>query len=190
MRWMVPIILLVLGLSGCAGAPKTYGESVRSSYSRSEFGYGAGRRDLWTQFRGDPFEIGKEDFQARMIEILAHHPPKPQPTNYTTEPGDSANTNYRVVFFFDPPKSFLNSQLCRLPTKLPKGDGGTRPLNVAAAFCRNQGMLTAIRGSLTPIEGMSDPAFDALIGQMVDGLFPNIDPSQDDDDCGFLLRCR
>ena len=191
MRWIALFVLLSLGLGGCVGAPRTYGETVRSTYSPTEFGFGAGRRDLWTQFRGDPFEIGDEAFQDGVIEILAHHPPKPQPTNFTTEPGDSADTDYRVVFLFDPPRSFTSGQLCRLPLKLPKGEGGAKPLNVAAAFCRNQGTLTSVRGSLDLAAGLDDPAFDALIGQMVDELFPNFNPNQDDDDgCSFLRRCR
>ena len=185
------VLLALAGLSGCVGAPRTYGEVVRSAYSPTEFGYGAARRDLWTQFRGDPFEMGDEAFHAAMIDILARHPPKPQPTNFTTEPGDSADTDYRVIFLFDPPRSYTTNRLCRLPTDLPKGRGGTKPLFAAAAFCRNQRVLTAVRGQLDLAAGTDDPAFDALIGQMVDELFPNFNPNQDDDDgCFPPLRCR
>jgi len=74
---------------------------------------------------------------------------------------------------------------------LPKGEGATKPLNAAAAFCRNQGVLTAVRGSLDLAAGTDDPAFNALIGQMVDDLFPNINPNQDNDDgCLIPTRCR
>jgi hypothetical protein len=187
MRPVIVTLLFVLGLAGCAGAPSTYGEFVQSSYNPTEFGYGAGRRDLWTQFRGDPFGLGDEDFQAAMIEILAHHPPKPQPTHFTTDPDDGADTDYRVVFLFDPPAKLLQTRLCRLPLDLLSGEAETRPLHVAAAFCRNQGVLTAVRGELDQVESVEDPAFDALIGQMVAALFPNDDPN-DDDDSPFLIR--
>ena len=182
-------MLMVLGLAGCVGAPSTYGEFVQSTYSPTEFGFGAARRDLWTQFRGDPFDLGDEAFQEAVIEILAHHPPKPQPTNFTTDPGENADTDYRVVFLFDPPTSFLQTRLCRLPLNVPSGEGGSKPLKVAAAFCRNEGVLTSVRGELDFVETIEDPAFDALIGQMVDGLFPNFNPNQDDDgQFPFLLR--
>jgi len=191
MRCLAVIILATAVLSGCVGTPRTYGETIRSIYSPTEFGRGAGGRDLWTQFRGDPFGLGDEAFQAGMIDLLAYHPPKPQPTNFTTDPDENADTNFRVVFVFDPPVSFLNSHLCRLPLRLPKGDGSNRPLKVAAAFCRNQGLMTAVRGSLDLAADLDDPAFDGLIGQMVDALFPNFNPSQDDDDDCFLpRRCR
>ncbi|MEL6964124.1 MAG: hypothetical protein AAFO01_15325, partial [Pseudomonadota bacterium] len=63
--------------------------------------------------------------------------------------------------------------------------------NAAAAFCRNQGVLTAVRGSLDLAAGTDDPAFNALIGQMVDDLFPNFNPNQDNDDgCLIPTRCR
>jgi len=189
MPLLLAILFLVLGLAGCVGAPTTYGQAVRSIYSPTEFGFGAARRDLWTQFRGDPFELGDDEFQAAVIDVLAHHPPKPQPTNFTTDPDETANTDYRVVFIFDPPTTFLPRQLCRLPLELPSGGTNTKPLRVAAAFCRNEGQLTSIRGKLDFIESIEDPAFDALIGQMVDGLFPNFNPNQDDDD-GFPLLLR
>ncbi len=190
MPLLLAVAFIVLGLTGCVGAPTTYGQSIRSSYSPTEFGYGAARRDLWTQFRGDPFELGDGTFQAAMIDILAHHPPKPQPTNFTTDPDETADTDYRVVFIFDPPTSFLRSQLCRLPIELPSGGAQTKPLRVAAAFCRNEGPLTSIRGELDFVESIEDPAFDALIGQMIDGLFPNFNPDQDDDDGGFPFLLR
>lgn len=191
MRQVTFIFLLLLGLAGCVGAPSTYGEFVQSTYSPTEFGYGAARRDLWTQVRGDPFDLGDEAFQARLIDILAYHPPKPQPTNFTTDPDESADTDYRVVFLFDPPTRLLSTSLCRLPLDLPSSDAGTEPLRVAAAFCRNQGVLTSVRGKLDFIESPDDPAFDVLIGQLVDALFPNFNPNQDDNDgFPFLLRRR
>ena len=188
---LLALVGLSAGLGGCVGAPQTYGEVVRSTYSPTEYGYGAARRDLWTQVRGDPFAMGDEAFQAALIDILAHHPPKPQPTHFTTDPEESADTDYRVVFLFDPPRSYVSNQLCRLPLELPEGDGGARPLHAAAAFCRNEGVLTAVRGGLDLAAGPDDPAFDALIGQMVDELFPNFNPNQDDDDrCFPAFRCR
>lgn len=191
MRLFLVCLATTLGLTACSGAPSTYGHFVQSTYSPTEFGYGAARRDLWTQFRGDPFGLGDEAFQAAVIDILAHHPPKPQPAHFTTDPDDSADTDYRVVFLFDPPTRLLSTRLCRLPLKLPRSAGGRAPLRVAAAFCRNQGVLTSVRGTLDEAKGVDDPAFDALIGQMVDGLFPNVNPSQDDDDgFPFLLRRR
>ncbi|MEZ5930356.1 MAG: hypothetical protein R3F54_00070 [Alphaproteobacteria bacterium] len=192
---MTSITLLALGmgtltLGGCVGSPRTYGAIVNSAYSPTEFGFGAARRDLWTQMRGDPFGLGKEAFQAGVIDILAHHPPKPQPATFTTDPGESADTDYRVVFLFDPPVNFTTGELCRLPLELPAGEGGTKPFNAAAAFCRNEGTLTAVRGSLDLAAGLDDPAFDALIGQMVDELFPNFNPNQDDDECFLPGQCR
>jgi hypothetical protein len=190
MRPLVSTMLFILCLGGCVGAPTTYGEFVQSSYNPSEFGYGAARRDLWTQMRGDPFGLGDDAFQAQVIEILAHHPPKPQPAHFTTDPDDSADTDYRVVFLFDPPTTLLQTRLCRLPLDLPSGQDGTKSLHVAAAFCRNQGVLTAVRGKLDYVESIEDPAFDALIGQMVDELFPNDDPNDDDDDGVPFIRRR
>jgi len=194
MRWITLSMITIVGLVGCtsfSSLPLIYGETVRARYDRAEFGFGAARRDLWTQFRGDPFELGDEAFQAGMIDILARHPPKPQPTNFTTEPDESADTNYRAVFIFDPPAGFTNVQLCRLPLKLPKGPAETKPLDVAAAFCLQQGVLTAIRGRVDVEDGLDDPALDALMSDIIEGLFPNIGNNNDDEDgCFPPVVCR
>jgi hypothetical protein len=172
--------------AACADQPATYGEVVRGGYNPVEFGYAAGRRDLLTEFRGDPFGLGDAAFEDRMVALLARHQPKQQPTNYTTDPGPDARTDYRVVFVFDPPVSFLPNQLCRDGGALPAGAGGAAPLEAAAAFCRGGGALTSVRGRLDTAYGVEDKRFEALIGQMVDALFPRDDPN-DDDDVPFLL---
>jgi hypothetical protein len=187
MHRFFPVVTIMLGLSGCSGAPKVYGEYVQSTYSTTEFGYGAGHRDLWTQFRGDPFGLGDDAFADSMTDVLRRHPPRPQPANYTTDPGESARQNYRVVFYFDPPTSYLTTRLCRLPQPMSSGEGGKKPLRVAAAFCRGQGVLTAVRGHLDDVDGIDDPAFDRLIGQLVYALFPTHDSDRDGRGGGFII---
>ena len=171
---------LVPLLGACAGAPLIYNELVTSSYNPTEYGYGAGRRDLATEIRGDPFEIGQERFEAAVLAALARHPPRPQPTNFTTDPGPSARPQYRALFLFDAPRGVPRLSLCRRPVPVPQVETGDA-VRVTAAFCREQGVLSAATGEVDGLEGVDDPAFDALISQVVFALFPPFDPNDDDD---------
>lgn len=173
---------LVLLLSSCANQTRIYRNTVTTNYRPAEYGYGAGRRDLMTVVRGDPFGLGEQQFEAAMIEVLARHPPRPQPTNFTTTPGPSARLAYRAVFLFDAPPALLDRHLCRLPLDVPRVETG-EAVRITAAFCRNQGLLTAVTGDVRGgVVGIDDPKFDALINLAIAGLFPNKDPDRDNDD--------
>ena len=153
-----------------------------------EFGVAAGRKDLRTVVYGDPFGMGQEQFAAATIAVLNRHEPPPQPTNFTLEPGESANPSYRVVLVFEAP-DVPTIRLCQEPP--PRGSQAAATdgtLHVAAAFCLNRGELTAVKGKVADVETVDAPKFDRLLGQVVIALFPRSDPNQDDDDVLLMSR--
>ena len=180
--------LVGLGLlcAGCADATRVYNVEQRPSYDVTEYGYAAGRRDLATIVRGDPFGMGEERFEDALVEALERHPPRPQPTNFTTEPGPSARPYYHAVFLFDAPPATGWTGLCQTPPQVPEvdTDGVVR---LTAAFCRGQGVLTKATGEVAGVTGVDDPRFDALLGQVVIALVPVTDQDQDDDDHPILV---
>jgi len=182
------ILWLAAGLllAGCGSGPRLYNHAVHIGYSPTEFGYGAGRRDLKTVIRGDPLGLGEEAFAAAVVEALNRHPPSPQPTHFTLEPGESAREAYRAVLLFDAPPGVLPGAICREPPDVPVVETEDE-VRVAAAFCRYRGALTRVTGEAYRISGVDDPAFDRLIGQIVLALFPRRDPSEEDDDPRLLL---
>jgi hypothetical protein len=178
-RFGAGALLGLLFLTGCAESTMIYNQRVNNRYSPTEFGVAAGRKDLRTVVHGDPFGMGPEAFSAATLATLNRHPPPPQPTTFTTEPGESANPAYRLVLVFDAPR-LPNFQVCREPlpasAQQPPGEeGGT--LYVVAGFCLNQAELTAVNGRLNDVEGVDDPRFDRLLGQVVMALFPPFDPN-------------
>jgi hypothetical protein len=175
-------------VSGCAGSTVLYNQSVYNRYSPVEFGVVAGRKDLRTVVYGDPFGMGQERFAAATVAVLNRHEPPPQPTNFTLEPGESANLAYRVVLLFDDP-DVPTIRLCQEPPPRGSQDAATDgTLHVAAAFCVNQGELTAVKGKVADVETVEDPKFDRLLGQVVIALFPRSDPNDDDDDALLMSR--
>jgi hypothetical protein len=170
---LVPLLLLV----GCAGETLVYNEQLSPAYRPTEYGYGAGRRDLTTVIVGDPFQLGEEPFQEQFTALLNRHQPILQPTHFTTTPGPSARPIYRVVFLFNT-KTVLPNQMCRAPLDVPAVDLG-KTVRVNAAFCRWQGYLSTVTGEVE-VDGIDDPKFSSMIGQMIFLLFPPVDPSEDD----------
>lgn len=171
--WLALVAAL---LAGCAGQTRIYNTEVAPAYSPTEYGYGAGRRDLTTVIRGDPFQLGEEPFQAQFVELLNRHQPIMQPTHFTTTPGPSARPIYRAVFVFD--SAYVQpTALCQQPLDVPPADTGPT-VRVIAAFCRWGGYLTTATGEVD-VASLDDPRFASLIGQMVLVLFPPVDPTED-----------
>jgi hypothetical protein len=176
--WALSGLALV---GGCAGSPVISNQAVYTRYSPVEFGVVAGRKDLRTVVHGDPFGMGEERFAEAAVAALNRYEPPPQPTNFTLEPGESANPSYRVVLMFDAPDISI-IRLCQEPLpSAPPGAADDDALHVSAAFCLRQGELTAVKGRVAGVETVDDPGFHSLLGQIVIALFPRSDPTQDDD---------
>jgi hypothetical protein len=169
--------------TACAGQPILYNEFVHSGYSPTEYGVGAGRKDLRMVVYGDPFGLGEAEFAAATVAILNRHQPFLQPTHFTTTPDESASARHRMVLIFDQPRIPV-FRLCRTPITTPPArpaePAPARTLHVSAAFCLHGGELTAVQGKIDGVEGVDDPKLDRLLGQIVLALFPPIDPNDDD----------
>lgn len=155
---------------GCSDGPVIIDTYVATAYTPSEFGRGAGRRDLLTEIRGDPLALGSAPFAAAVVELLNLHEPRPQPTTFTLAPGASANPAYRVVLLFDGPRAVNSLSVCRQPPASEPPPADT--LRVTAAFCRGGTTLTKVTGETDAVSGPDDPKLDALLAQVVRDLFP------------------
>jgi hypothetical protein len=172
--WFVMFGVLLLG---CADRPLVYNVELSPGYNPTEYGYGAGRRDLTTEIYGDPFRLGEEPFQARFVEVLNQHQSFLQPTHFTTSPGPSARPIYRAVFLFD--RAIVTpTRVCTAPASVPPVDLGDT-VRVTAGFCRRGGYLSSVTGEVK-VSSLDDPRFGDMIGQMILLLFPPVDPNDDD----------
>lgn len=174
-RWIVVIAVCVL--SGCAGQTLVYNAELSPAYRPTEYGYGAGRRDLTTVIYGDPFEGSEPPFETAFVALLNRRQPILQPTHFTLTPGPSARPLYRAAFLLNRAHG-IPDWLCREPPDLPTVDLGST-IRVTAAFCRRQAYLSTVTGEVEATS-VDDPKLDSLIGQMILLLFPPIDPTRND----------
>ena len=173
-RWIV--VANLLALAGCAGQTTLYNAYVATPYTPTEFGVGAGRKDLRVEVRGDPFAMGQQAFAEATVEILQRFQPRPQPTRFTLEPGENSNPAYRMQLLFDAPRAVNPISGCRNP---PVAETDAATVRVSAMFCRNQGTLTQVSGEVGGVTSVDDPGFAQLMQQIVIALFPTRDPQRD-----------
>lgn len=183
-RWFVCLSGLLL-LGGCADQSLIYNTAISSSYRPTEFGYGAGRRDLTTVIVGNPFDLDQETLDTKLVAKLNASRNLLQPTHFTTTPGPSARPRYRAVFYFDTTPVIFD-RLCRDPAKVPKAELESK-VRLTAVFCRDQAFFSSTTGELEGVTDIDDPRFDDLVRQMVILLFPPIDPSRDGGGMRYLI---
>ncbi|MFQ5971244.1 MAG: hypothetical protein ACE5Q3_02865 [Alphaproteobacteria bacterium] len=151
-------------LAGCGSA----GTFVQDrSYMRDNtptFSYIAGGRDMSTVVVGNPFGGSDEDFAARVTEILNARNTR-QRTNFTTAPGSSARSEYRVVLAFNTPRATGRADICRDPSVLATSENGERPVRLQMGFCLNAFSLTYVRGRLGDVESAEDQRFSDFLAQ-------------------------
>jgi hypothetical protein len=172
-------------LAACAGQSTIYNNMLSSAYRPTEYGYGAGGRDLNTIIVGNPFDIEQAELNSRLVAMLNQSPTFLQRPHFTTTPGPSARLQYRAVLLFNR-QIVLPGLACRAPEKIPVAELGATT-RLVAVFCRRGGYLSTVTGELKDVTGIDDPNFARMIGQMVPLLFPPVDPTEDNDHFPFLI---
>jgi len=189
-RKIIALGLFALTAACAAGGVRLTHQDVNTAYSPGEFAYAGAGRDLRVEIVGNPFGGDAAAFAAAVTDAMkGQH--WGQPTNFTTTPGESARTDYRVMMLFNPPVNLNAMRLCRegastLPTEAT-GDG----IALFGAFCLGDKELTAIKGKVSSTSGPRDPAFRNLVGQVTHGLFPpERDRLRDDRRCLPWMKCN
>ncbi len=157
-------------LAACAGQTFIYNATLSSSYRPTDYGYGAGGRDLTTVIVGNPFAIDQATLDAKLLAILNSRPTLLQPTHFTTTPGPSARPAYRAVFYFNTAIVTYN-RLCGDPAAVPKANLESE-IRLTAAFCAYGGFRSSVTGELDGVTDVDDPRLEKLVGADADPSLP------------------
>lgn len=171
-RMMMLLAATAPVLAGC-GLSRVVGSEIASAYTPMEVVYAFNDRDGLVQVFGDPFGAGKEALEKRTVDS-AQHRAMGVNVNFTARPNDSARSEYRIAFLFNPAAHGPGGRVCRTPTPAvePPQSGPPYRLYVEAAFCRGGGDYTTARGWLDEATGLDDPRVAQLIGDLTSTLFP------------------
>ena len=165
-------LVTLLSLAACAQGGVTLSQlNVSSSYNPGEFAYGAADRDLRVVIVGNPFGGDSQAFGTAVTDAMqGQH--FGQHTNFTTTPGPEARLAYRVVLVFGPPAGMNAARQCREEALAVQTVRTNDQIELSGAFCRGDNPMTRIRGRVSGAANAQDPAFQALVCQVTNGLFP------------------
>ncbi len=112
---------------------------------------------------GNPFGGDDAAFVRAVAATLTARNTR-QRANFTTTPGPSALTQYRMVVMFNPRPILTGVGLCRSPEAAPL-DPPARPIVMQLAFCNGDLPMANLRGRLADAAGADDPAFRDFLAQ-------------------------
>jgi hypothetical protein len=164
---------LLAGLAACAAT--TTNSSVNTGYTVDALRYAASKGYLLTEVRGNPFTVPQPAFAEAVTRAMYGHHHGPDVPFVTTAPPQSSSP-YRVVLVFDPAAVVDAHELC-LGAASPVEPPRPGAVRLVAAFCEPDGALTWVHASGPPASGPDDPAFQALIAQVTNELFPPTSPN-------------
>lgn len=162
--WNCLSLALAASVLAACGAVGTFGTVQRYSPLGTALNYAAGGRDLHTLVVGNPFDGDQAAFARRVAATLTARNTR-QPMNFTTEPGASARTQYRLVLIFNEAPRLIDFDLCGDLSSLRTGPMESGKLTVHAAFCNGTFAVRGIRGRLGGATGPDDPRLEQFLAQ-------------------------
>lgn len=156
-------------VSGCGDGPATVPSGVRSAATWSSMVNATKGGPMLLVVHGDPFGLGAEDQGRRAAAAMSGAIPG-RPFAFTTLPQAAARQDIRVVVALGVVEGTDPRKLCSgaPPLSGPPAAGGR--LDVVAAFCDGDGMLSGVRGWVAKVKDADDRRFHHLLGQVVRDL--------------------
>jgi hypothetical protein len=181
---MRPLVAIVaMALAGCAG-PSVWGFHASTQYSTGHVRFAAMDGPTHAVIRANPF-AGDRDHGGVLATMQRRNMEFPLEFSLTLKA--DATYGYKVVVLFatlvDP-----SANLCAAGEPASSAAPAGR-IAVTAAFCARDFTLTQVSGSGPMPASPQDPAFRALMGDLLIALLPPFDPFRRDDRNGFRRNC-
>ncbi len=176
-------------LAACAEGVTTISRSrVYGRFSTTEIQWAAGGgRDFKVVVRNTPAGTAPEGFERTVIDAIQGQVAFMR-TNFTTTPGESANTNFRIEFFFDAPQTTNGFAVCNPDRDLPDAEPQPGRTVILGALCLRDKPLSEAFGSMVGAPSGS-PGFDRLMSQLIRALLPRRQPGRRSPSCRMPGSC-
>ncbi|MSP66791.1 MAG: hypothetical protein EXQ96_01580 [Alphaproteobacteria bacterium] len=161
-------VAIVLG--GCAGATVIDHVYYYPSYDRGLAEYVLQDRDVATEILG-PKPGPSPAWTNALLGAMNRSGAWGIKTNFTLTP-KNARANYRVVMLIDPERLTTGDALCSARAVTAPPEGSAPGLRLYAALCYREDALAEASGASAAVLTPGDPAFLALVNQMMIAVFP------------------
>lgn len=169
----IPLALLALALAGCSSTPPPVVDAYQEErFVPDQFTASGGRSVVAMAVIGNPFDSPDPVFARQVVEAMSTYagPAFTVNTQTNRRPFD------RVVMVFNPSGPVSYDDLCRDQNPATGASPAAGQLRVAAAFCRNDWVLS---GGAMQVAARSarDRSFRVAMSGLTDALFPVHDRS-------------
>lgn len=172
------LLLVGIGLSGCAGGSVISHSYYTSAYSPDHVQLAAASGTAIATIRNNPFP--QDSGNAGVLAAMQGRNVGPRMYfSQTARPDDKYG--YRVILDFGRPGSSFVYQ-CQGESTTPATASSSGSIDVTATFCIGDRLLTDASGTVGGATGPEDPRFRALIGDIMVALTPPYDPSRGGND--------
>ncbi|MGE4279120.1 MAG: hypothetical protein AB7G62_05995 [Magnetospirillum sp.] len=154
--------------SACEDGPATVPGGWRSAALWSTMVHASAKGPLWLEIHGRPFADGDAALGDKVAAAMSNQLVGRQLV-LTAQRDQAAKPDTKVVLAFNPPVNADPRDLCAgsVATAAEPGE----KITVLAAFCDKSGMLGSVQGWVAKVQGLDDPRFKRLLGQVVRDLF-------------------
>jgi hypothetical protein len=162
--------LATVALAGCVSRydPVLSDHAIMPDYSLAEARRLAGH-NVKVEVYGSPFSVAPEAFAGEVASTMNQS--AAAPAHFAAHATRNLAPSYRVVWnFAPPPVSIAPNAICQAKEVRPGAQG--MPIDVYAAFCRDDQALSSVRGALYYTDTQNSLEFLALIDAMTAQLFP------------------
>lgn len=164
--------LCLLALTGCVTAQNTI-QATDSEGRRAYLRYAGASSPVYLRAANPPTELGDHSAVAAALAENASGAVFAMDTTFTSEIGQAAHPNFRIVALFDPVESLSTEDVCRseaASTDVPAARFSDRT-NLFLAFCTRGESLAGTKVRGPKLTSMSDPAFRDMIRTGIREMF-------------------
>jgi hypothetical protein len=175
----IALLAAALALGACADASTVHTSYYNSGYTPGHVQLAAASGPSLAVIRNDPFPTDRNSEGVLAAMQARNFGPK---MYFTQTPRPDDRYGYKVVMNFGP-SIYGSGYSCAYEPTPPASTPPSGPINVSAAFCVGDILLTDAAGSVGGATGPDDPRFHRLIGDIMVALTPPYEINRGGDDC-------
>jgi hypothetical protein len=132
--------------------------------------YGAPEGEALVEIQGNPFAQPKEQLDEAVLAAMENSAANGIVLRFATR-SPSARPGWRFIFLFGASPRLNSRDICVHSASLPL-EPALRPLQVQAAYCAGDKLISESAGRIGAPGGLGDPALRHLIGRLTFDLTP------------------
>lgn len=164
---------IALALAACGGVVVYETTDPQYRYSAGDFDYATRKGAMHTIVAGNPFNMAKADFDARVLALMQGQN-RGLPAKFVSSDGQEIDPLYKTVVAFNAATGTDEDELCRNAGQVASQPASDR-VRLSIVFCEGDKALSSAAGSVGGVGGADDPQFAELVRETTFFMVPDDD---------------